>query len=81
MKDEENLTAEEIVQEAVSAIDGPDFHGCGREFKRELKWVLTLLRWFLGEKNEENRLPVVEPGDAMFGFDISSRLLRAFLSP
>ena len=37
MKDEENLTAEEIVQEAVSAIDGPDFHGCGREFKRELK--------------------------------------------
>jgi len=37
MKDEENLTAQEIKEEALLTIDGPDFHGCGREFKKELK--------------------------------------------
>ncbi|XP_015764049.1 PREDICTED: DNA-directed RNA polymerase III subunit RPC1-like [Acropora digitifera] len=36
MKDEENLTAQEIKEEALLTIDGPDFHGCGREFKKEL---------------------------------------------
>ena len=33
---------------------------------------------FLGEKNEGNHLAVVEPGDAMFVFDISSHFLKAF---
>ena len=37
MKDEENLNAQEIKEEALLTIDGPDFHGCGREFKKELK--------------------------------------------
>lgn len=37
MKEEETLTTEEIMEEALSAIDGPEFQGCGREFRKDLK--------------------------------------------
>ena len=52
MKDEENLTAQEIKEEALLTIDGPDFHGCGREFRKELKWVLALFRFSVKRRRE-----------------------------
>lgn len=36
MKDEVPLTPEEIIEEALPALDGPDFQHCGAEFKKDL---------------------------------------------
>ena len=44
MKDEDPLTPEEILKDALSAIDGPDFEDCGTEFKKDLRWAVVLKR-------------------------------------
>ena len=44
MKDEDPLTPEEILKDALPAIDGPDFEDCGTEFKKDLRWVVVLKR-------------------------------------
>ena len=41
MKDEQTLTSEEILKQALPTIDGSDFQDCGTEFKKELKWVVV----------------------------------------
>lgn len=41
MKEEEPLSSEEILQVALPSIDGSDFHDCGTEFKKELRWGLV----------------------------------------
>jgi len=37
MKEEDPLTPEEILQDALPAIDGPEFEHCGTEFKKDLR--------------------------------------------
>ena len=44
MKDEDPLTPEEILKDALPAIDGPDFEDCGSEFKKDLRWAVVLER-------------------------------------
>lgn len=42
MKEEDPLTPEEILKDALSAIDGPEFEDCGTEFKKDLRWAFVL---------------------------------------
>lgn len=42
MKEEDPLTPEEILKDALPAIDGPDFEDCGTEFKKDLRWAVAL---------------------------------------
>lgn len=44
MKEEDPLTPEEILKDALPAIDGPDFENCGTEFKKDLRWAVVLKR-------------------------------------
>lgn len=37
MKEEDPLTPEEILKDALPAIDGPEFEDCGTEFKKDLR--------------------------------------------
>ena len=42
MKEEDPLTPEEILKDALPAIDGPEFEHCGTEFKKDLRWAVLL---------------------------------------
>ena len=42
MKEEDPLTPEEILKDALPAIDGPEFEHCGAEFKKDLRWAVLL---------------------------------------
>ena len=42
MKEEDPLTPEEILKDALPVIDGPEFENCGTEFKKDLRWAVML---------------------------------------